>query len=111
MESVDKAALHAVLTGTLGLSIDTGIDLLMEHAFRNEESNENMAAALGVQLAINGVAVFLMTKALKDRDYSDGVLFFPALLQSQPSLQKKLKWSHAALRSLKPPPQSSERKA
>ena len=108
MESVDKAALHAVLTGTLGLSIGTGIDLLMEHAFKNEE---NMAAALGVQLAINGVAVFLMTKALKDRDYSDGVLFFPALLQSQPSLQKKLKWSHAALRSLKPPPQSSERKA
>ena len=108
MESVDKAALHAVLTGTLGLSIGTGIDLLMEHAFKNEE---NMAVALGVQLAINGVAVFLMTKALKDRDYSDGVLFFPALLQSQPSLQKKLKWSHAALRSLKPPPQSSERKA
>ena len=108
MESVDKAALHAVLTGTLGLSIGTGIDLLMEHAFKNEE---NMAAALGVQLAINGVAVFLMTKALKDRDYSDGVLFFPALLQSQPSLQKKLKWSHAALRSLKPPPQSSERTA
>ena len=99
-----------MLTGTLGLSIGTGIDLLMEHAFRNEESNENMAAALGVQLAINGVAVFLMTKALKDRDYSDGVLFFPALLQSQPSLQKKLKWSHAALRSLNPP-QSSERKA
>ena len=91
MEAYGQGARRAVETVGLGVLVGATMEFLVPD-FNEAEDDRHLVLDFVGQLVLNGVAIVMVSNLLSRDDPTGGGLFFPALVQAQPSLRERLRW-------------------